>query len=112
MQVRLRQGLINAALVGPKGTTTLQHQCNPLERRAFSRDMGLAQQRPAARHHGPPMLTARVATPPASLRFILGNMIADIELDGGPMSALGQKRTCAVHQPMSALPLKATPNAT
>src|SRR5262249_1070904 len=26
-------------------------------------------------------------------RSILGNMIADIELDGGPMSALGQKRT-------------------
>jgi len=28
------------------------------------------------------------------------------------ISALGQKRTCAVHQPMSALPPKATSNAT
>src|SRR5262245_21772568 len=28
------------------------------------------------------------------------------------MSALGQKRTCAVHQPMSASPPKATSNAT
>jgi hypothetical protein len=28
------------------------------------------------------------------------------------MSALGQKRTCAVHYPMSALPPKATSNAT
>jgi hypothetical protein len=30
---------------------------------------------------------------------------------GLPMSALGQKRTCTVHYPMSALPLKATLNA-
>ena len=28
-------------------------------------------------------------------------------LTGRPMSALGQKRTCAVHKPMSALPSKA-----
>jgi hypothetical protein len=34
-------------------------------------------------------------------------MIGDIELDGGPMSALGQKQTFAAHQPMSALPPKA-----
>src|SRR5262245_8951248 len=53
--------------------------------------MGFAQQRPAARHHGPPVLTAR-ASCHASVRSILGNMIGDIELDGGPMSALGQKR--------------------
>jgi len=51
--------------------------------------MGLAQQRPAARHDGPPVLTAPVAPPHASLRLILANMIVDIELDGGPMSALG-----------------------
>jgi hypothetical protein len=30
-----------------------------------------------------------------------------IELDPSPMSALGQKQTCAVHQAMSALPEKA-----
>src|SRR5262245_26890358 len=112
MQVGLRQGLIDAALVGPKGTTTLQHQCDPLEWRAFSRDMGLAQQRPAARHHGPPVLTARVAPPHASLRPILGNMTGDIEFDGGPMSALGPKQTYAPQKGMSALTPKATSNAT
>src|SRR5262245_53918557 len=31
---------------------------------------------------------------------------------GRPMSALGQKRTCAMQEPMSALPPKATSNAT
>src|SRR6516164_4228375 len=52
MQIGLRQGLINAALIGAKGTAALQHQCDPLERRALSRDMGLAQQRLTARHYG------------------------------------------------------------
>jgi hypothetical protein len=37
-------------------------------------------------------------------------MIGDIELDGGPMSALGQKRTCAAQKGMSALPPKADIN--
>src|SRR5262249_11455647 len=57
MQIGLRQGLINAALIGPKGAAALQHQCDPLKRRALSRDMGLAQQRLMARHHGPPVVT-------------------------------------------------------
>src|SRR6516165_2389893 len=59
MQIGLRQGLINAALIGAKGTAALQHQCDPLERRALSRDMGLAQQRLMAGHHGSPLPTVR-----------------------------------------------------
>src|SRR5262245_11300022 len=107
MQIGLRQGLVNAALIGPKGATTLQHQCDPLERWAFSRDVGLAQRRLAVRHHSPPELTARVAPPQPLLRSILGNMIGDIELAGGPISALGHKRTFHSVSVMSALPLKA-----
>ena len=68
MQIGFRQGLVNAALIGPKGTTALQHQCDALERRTLSRDMGLAQQRLTVGHHGPPILTARVALSDASLR--------------------------------------------
>jgi hypothetical protein len=62
MQIGLRQGLINAALIGAKGTAALQHQCDPLKRRALSRNMGLAQQRLTAGHQGPPVLTVRCST--------------------------------------------------
>src|SRR5262245_44492589 len=61
MQIGLRQGLVNAALIGPKGAAALQDQCYPLERRTLGRDMGLAQQRLTARHDAPPVFTARVA---------------------------------------------------
>ena len=89
MQLGLRQGLVNSALIGAKRTTTLQHQCNPLERRAFSRDMGFAQQRSAARRpRSSCAYCARCSAPPV-LRSILGDMKGDIELDGGPMPALG-----------------------
>jgi len=41
------------------------------------------------------------------LRSILGNMIGSIELDGGQMSALGQKRTFRSAIALCALPPKA-----
>jgi hypothetical protein len=43
MQIGLGQGLVNATLIGPQRTAALQHQCDPLERWALRRDMGLAQ---------------------------------------------------------------------
>src|SRR5262252_6365229 len=63
MQIGLRQGLINATLVGPKGTAALQDQRDPLERRTLGRDMALAQQRLTAGHDAPPVFPARVAPP-------------------------------------------------
>src|SRR5579871_2682074 len=71
MQIGLRQGLVNAALIGPKGTAALQHQCDPLERRALSRDMGLAQQSLTAGHYGPPVLAVRCSTIPRVVEAII-----------------------------------------
>jgi hypothetical protein len=45
---------------------------------------------------------------------IIGAKVSEVELDRGPimsMSASGHKRTCAVQQPMSALPPIETPKA-
>src|SRR5215469_9237344 len=70
MQIGLRQRLVNAALIGPEGTAALQHQRDPLERRALSGDMGLAQQRLTVGHHGPPVLTVRCFTVPRIVETI------------------------------------------
>jgi hypothetical protein len=49
----------------------LHHQCDPLERRTLSRDMGLAQQRLTAGHYGPPVLTVRCSTIPRVVETII-----------------------------------------
>jgi hypothetical protein len=49
------------------------------------------------------LLTARVAAAQPLLRRILGNMIGDIELDGGPISALPPKTTSIAFFGMPAL---------
>src|SRR5215475_1381847 len=52
----------------------------------------------------------RIATPEAEERAIV--TIKSSAQEGVMMSALGQKQTCAVHSPVSALPPNATSNAT
>src|SRR5215510_5241582 len=52
----------------------------------------------------------RIATPETEERAIV--TIKSIAQEGVMMSALGQKQTCAVHSPVSALPPNATSNAT
>src|SRR5262249_2873005 len=71
MQIGLRQGLVDAALIGSKGTAALQHQCDPLKRRALSRDMGLPKRRLTARHCGPPLRTVRCSTIPRVVETII-----------------------------------------
>jgi hypothetical protein len=51
-----------------------------------------------------------IASPEAQERGIVTGQMTLVK--GCPMSALGQKRTCAVQEAMSALPPKATSNAT
>src|SRR5262249_4771410 len=65
----------------------------------------------------PRAMTGGAGTRRAATRTILGAYAADViaqvpYVSRGTMSALGHKRTFALHQPMSALPPKATSNAT
>ena len=40
-RINCTESLVNAALIGPKGTAALQHECDPLERRALCSDVSL-----------------------------------------------------------------------
>jgi hypothetical protein len=70
VQTGLGQGLIGTALVGAEGTTALQQQGDPLERRPFGRHMALLYRARLSRHcsivsrfrpRRPPMSQSRTA---------------------------------------------------
>jgi hypothetical protein len=97
MQIGVRQGQVDAAMIDPKTTTNLR--TNAI-RSNGGRSVVAWVLRSKGRLLGITVLLCLLRAslrPTRRLRSILGNMIGDSELDGGPMSALGQKRTCAVH---------------